>query len=269
VTDAGVSEECDRDNDGFGAERCGGDDCDDSDSRIHPGAQERCSFDDENCDDNNNEGLECTFFAHWPRYLYTVDPFAQTVEQIGEMTLDGNRISLFDMDIDPDGQLIGVTGNRLIRFDAEGRGTTIATVRTPSNVNGLAIDSQGTIFVTQSAGDPAQAYTINLDGTLSVLGSLAPYLSSGDCVVLKDDSLLMTARGDSNDKLVYVDSRNATTREVGVMGASGVYALSASFGYLFGLTNQGRVLLVNPDTGATTELFRQSSIRFWGAANGD
>ena len=38
------------------------------------------------------------------------------------------------------------------------------------------------------------------------------------------------------------------------MGAPRVCALSASFGYLFGLTDE-RVLLVNDQTGATEELF--------------
>jgi hypothetical protein len=79
----------------------------------------------------------------------------------------------------------------------------------------------------------------------------------------------MTARGERNDLLVYVDSRDATTRALGAMGASAVYGLSASFGYLFGLTNEGKVLLVNPDNGATQELFRRRDVRFWGAANGD
>jgi hypothetical protein len=270
-SDAGISEECDRDEDGYAAERCGGDDCDDANRGIHPDAEERCSFEDENCDGDNNEGLDCTFFAHGPSELYSVDPFSQTVERLGATTLNGRGVSLFDIDVDPDGQLIGVTGDRLIRFDEDGRGTTIAEVRTPSSINGLAIDSRGTIYLTQSSGSPAQAFTLTLDGTVTPVGSLDPYVSSGDCVVLKDDSLLMTASGlaGGNDVLVYVDSRNAETRAIGTMGASTVYALSASFGFLFGLTNEGRVLLVNYETGATTELFRQADIRFWGAANGD
>ena len=81
----------------------------------------------------------------------------------------------------------------------------------------------------------------------------------------------MTSRNPEggNDLLVYVDSRSAQTRLIGTMGAPRVYALSASFGYLFGLTDEGRVLLVNDQTGATEELFRQAGVQFYGAANGD
>ena len=269
--DAGVPAECDRDQDGYASRECGGDDCDDSDRGVNPGISERCSFDDENCDGDNNEGLECTFFAHGPNTLYSVDPFADEVTVIGQMTSDGRNVSLFDIDIDPDGSLIGVNGTQLIRFDETGRGTAIAQVRTPASINGLAIDSEGTIFLTQSGGSPARAYTMTLDGTVTPVGSLAPYTSSGDCVVLKDDSLLMTARSQrgGNDELVYVDSRTAQTRLLGTMGARAVYGLSASFGYLFGLSDEGRVLLVDPESGATEELFREPDVRFWGAANGD
>jgi hypothetical protein len=270
-TDAGISAECDRDQDGFASRECGGSDCDDSNPGVNPDASERCSFVDENCDEQNNEDLECTFFAHGPSTLYSVDPFAGEVTVIGPMTSGGRNVSLFDIDIDPDGSLIGVNGTQLIRFDETGRGTAIAEVRTPSAINGLAIDSEGTIFLTQSNGSPAQAYTMTLDGTVTPIGSLAPYVSSGDCVVLKNDSLLMTARNvnGGNDVLVYVDSRNAETRLVGTMGAHSIYGLSASFGYLFGLNDEGRVLLVDPETGETEELFRKQSVRFWGAANGD
>ena len=269
--DTGPEPACDVDGDGFLSEACGGRDCDDEDRSANPDGTERCSFVDENCDGDNNEDLDCSFWAHGPRRLFSVDPFEQVVEEIGPTTLDGRRISLFDIDIDPQGQLVGISSNQLIQLDNEGRGRTVARVRTPANINGLAIDSEGTIFLTQSSGRPAQAYTLTMDGRLDSLGDLTPYASSGDCVVLKDDSLLMTSRNPEggNDLLVYVDSRSAQTRLIGTMGAPRVYALSASFGYLFGLTDEGRVLLVNDQTGATEELFRQAGVQFYGAANGD
>ena len=45
----GNNSNCDEDNDGFESEICGGTDCDDSRAHIHPQAQEKCSFEDENC----------------------------------------------------------------------------------------------------------------------------------------------------------------------------------------------------------------------------
>ena len=46
----------DLDGDGFTAIAAGGDDCDDSDASVHPGATETCNLVDDNCDDIADEG---------------------------------------------------------------------------------------------------------------------------------------------------------------------------------------------------------------------
>ena len=270
VVDSGPPPGCDQDNDGFLAEHCGGDDCDDRARGRNPRASERCSFEDENCSGANNENLDCTFFAHSRDSLYRIDPFMNRVHNAGPLRTPAGR-GILDIDRDPNGVLVGVTRNELLSFDEEGRFEVVASIDTPPNTNGLAIDSTGRIFLTQSDNDVSNAYTVNLAGELSVLGSLAPYRSSGDCVVLKDDSLLMTAPDESGDGdlLVYINSQNATTRALGSLGFEKVYGLSASFGYLFGVSDEGRVLLVDPNSGNAEELFRRADLRFWGAANGD
>ena len=104
------------------------------------------------------------------------------------------RRGVLDIDSAPDGTpLIGVTREELLKLDDQGRYELIASIDTPRNTNGLAIDSTGRIFLTQSDDEGSQAYTVTQRGDIDVLGDLSPYQSSGDCVVLKDDSLLMTA----------------------------------------------------------------------------
>ena len=266
--DAGPPPGCDQDGDGFLAEDCGGGDCDDRDRSRHPDAPERCSFVDENCSGVNNEELDCTFFAHGRTDLYRIDPFMNRVAPAGAMRTPGSR-SILDIDQDPNGTLIGVTREELLSFDDQGRYEVIASIDTPANTNGLAIDSLGRIYLTQSETQDAQAFTVDLNGDVTVLGNLSPYRSSGDCVILKDDSLLMTAPSDDGDLLVYVDRRDATPRVLGTTGFEKVYGLSASFGYLFGVTDEGRVLLLDSNTGEAEELFRRADLRFWGAANAD
>ena len=65
----------DYDNDGYVDHRCGGDDCNDENPYIHPGANEACDNDDNNCDGNINEGLECWFYAHSSTSLYKLTHF--------------------------------------------------------------------------------------------------------------------------------------------------------------------------------------------------
>ncbi|MFH1811540.1 MAG: MopE-related protein [Pseudomonadota bacterium] len=278
---------CDDDRDTFLDTSCGGLDCDDDDPAVHPGADELCSFVDENCINGNNEGLDCTFVAAGGTNgatLYKIDPFAGTASHWVDVTLANPNRGILDIDIDINNRLLAVTGEGLYTVSSAGQMTLLTQVATPERTNGMAIDSSNTIFLTNSpttSGVQATAQTVDsLTGQLTLLGNLSPYVSSGDCVTLKDDSLLMTAPDPDvaynpqdpearKDLLVYVDSRSAATRLLGTTGFAKVYGLSASFGFLFGVTDFGKVLQVNAETGQGTLLFEVQGERFWGAANGD
>lgn len=274
---------CDDDDDGYLDQACGGDDCDDDAFNVNPGAIELCSFVDENCNDANNENLDCSFLAAGEDVVYKIDPFAETITLLSYVDLPDSH-GLLDIDTNDAGELLAVTDNGLYVVGADGSMTEITQVATPDRTNGMAINSHGTIFLTNNPRDSnvsAGAYTVNpLTGDVEHLGALDPYVSSGDCVTLKDDSLLMTAPDPDveydpqnpyarEDFLVFVDSTSAATTYIGPTGFSKIYGLSASFDMLFGVTDNGKVLRIDASTGTATQLFEDSSIRFWGAANGD
>ena len=266
---------CDVDNDGYAALSCNGDDCDDTRRDVNPGGTERCSFVDENCNGVNNEQLTCTFLATGPSTIYAIDPFAQTIDVVGEAAVPDSA-SLLDVDRDPDGYLVGATRNGLYEINLDGTVGLLSAITAPDGSNGLAIAEDGTIYLTnddETGG--SNAYVVDPGtGDVTVIGALAPYRSSGDCVVLKNGSLLMTARNlaepfDGPDELVFIDRFTGATTPIGTTGFQGIYGLSASWDILFGVTRNGEILRINTETGVAELLFADDTLLFYGAANAD
>ena len=256
---------CDKDNDGALAIECGGDDCDDNDPLRAPGNPEFCDGIDNNCNGVINEGLICTFYAHSGTTLYAIDPFMMTIEEIG-----ADLPNLQDIDTHPNGALLGVNFDGLFQFD-DLRNSWFQVGEFgndgPSDPNGMAIDQSGRIFVT-SQDDLFEVDIV--DGQASRIGELGgDYYSSGDCVVNKQDTLYMTSKHDeSTDWLLLVNRANGSATEVGPIGFRRVFALTAAWGTLYGLTDDGGQLIeINTMTGEGTLIHEFQGTRFFGAAS--
>jgi hypothetical protein len=251
----------DLDADGFADEACGGQDCDDTNPAFAPGMAEVCDAHDNDCDGQINQGIQCKFYAHSYTDMYLVDPFAKTATQVTTVP------SLYDMDTHSDGTLYGITSSSLYKYDQGlDQWDLIGALSVSGTPNGLAIDSQGTAFVT--AGNTV--YTVDLQtGVTTTVGSMGgSYNSSGDCVVNKDDSLYMSSNhGFSGDSLVFIDGTTAQANEVGAIGESSVYGLTAAWGRMFGLTGDGKLIEINSGTGQSTVLHTFPSISWYGAAS--
>ncbi len=257
--DTTIDPACDRDNDGFAALSCGGDDCNDNLARVRPDGSEGCDFTDNNCDGANNEGLDCTFYAHTPSELYRIDPFA------GTSTLVTSTPTLWDFDTDTDGTLWGIGPDGLYRFDS-GAWSTISGLSgvTGSSPNGFAIDSTGRAYATGGG----QVYLVNLDtGTFSLIGNLGGFTSSGDCVVDKSDTVYMSASGFGEDDLVRINGSTGAATLIGSIGFPSVYGLTAAWGFLFGLDASGNVIEINPTTGRGNIVQNFSNRVWYGAAS--
>jgi hypothetical protein len=255
---------CDKDNDGALAESCGGFDCDDDDPGLSPDYSETCDYIDNNCNGEVNEYIECTFYAHTPEKLFKIDPFAKTATEVHDVP------GLQDIDTHPDGTLFGIKHDGLYHYDE----WSAAWVRQGDygieigDSNGLAIDQQGTAYITSDD----RIYSADLrTGRATFVGTTGDFKSSGDCVVDKGNTLYMTSKAEGQtDTLVRVSRDTGDGTLVGAAGAVGfekVYALTAAWGTLYGLTSNGELIEINRSTGVGTLIHQFQNVSFWGAAS--
>jgi hypothetical protein len=261
--DSGSNLTCQTDEDGDGAYamECGGDDCDDTDDRRAPMNTELCDEVDNDCDDELNEELDCSVYAHSDTRLYLVDFFAGTYEDLGE-TVD----QLWDIDTHPDGTLYGIAGNYLHTYNP-GTGTWTQAPQALSfteTANGFCIDNDGTAFATTAF----TLRTVDLDtGASNSIGSMAPASSSGDCVVNKGNVLFMSSNHTTPDSFARIDGDTGASTIVGQTGFDGIWGLTAAYNRVFGMTDQGHVVEIDVADGTTTVLHQYDELSFFGAAS--
>jgi hypothetical protein len=256
-------EACDKDRDQSIAESCGGYDCDDNDSTRSPEFPEFCDQIDNNCSGVVNDNVTCTFYAHAGTELYEIDPFAKEATKLGS-----DLPYLQDIDTHPDGTLFGVNEDGIHRFDPWADAWVLqggfgsVTINDP---NGLSIDSTGTAFIT--AQDKMYQAEL-MSGRATLLGRTGNFYSSGDCVVNKRDTLFMTSKEEGqSDKLVQVSRETGQGTALGEVGFEKVFALTAAWGKLYGLTSNGELIEINQQDGNATLVHTFNGISFWGAAS--
>lgn len=276
---------CDKDFDGELSKECGGNDCDDNVRQMSPNFDEVCDDLDNNCDGIVNNGITCSFFAHTGRAgerqpeLYRVDPFLKTATLVGDMIdLRGNG-TLLDIDSHPNGILFGVTADELFKFnESTKKWSRVGDLGQDVGATGLAIDSEGTAFIT--AKD--EVYTVDLNsGQAVLLGKIGSgFYSSGDAVVNKQDTLYMSSKdrpenGEEADPdvLVRIDRATGLGTAIGPTSHFRIYGLVAGWGELWGLTAgsfdepNGQLIKIDPNTGASETVHTFEGIRWFGSAS--
>lgn len=276
--DGDVREEfCDRDNDRSLAKRCGGNDCDDTDPRRSPKIPERCDNIDNNCSGEVNDGLDCSFYAHEDEKLYKINPFQTNVRQVGE-----NLPGLHDIDTHPDGTLYGVTPGGFYRFDDEsGEWTELRDFPedanwVPADPNGMAIGRRGTIYVTsrdklytieKREEEGEQTWWVSEAGSMGQTEDGATFTSSGDAVINKRSLYVTSKHADDQDHLVTLDRQSGEASQSRGVGHSDVYGLTSAWGHLYGLTVDGKLIDIVPESGESTVVHTFEDRSWYGAAS--
>jgi outer membrane protein assembly factor BamB len=133
----------------------------------------------------------------------------------------------------------------------------------------LTFDASGNLLASDKAG---KLLSIDLkNGTMKELGSFGAGLgSSGDLIALNNGKLYAVndcCNDDSlhNNELLEVDPQKGTARMIGKIGFRSVWGMAHWRGTIYGLTQDGELLAIDPKSGKGL-IKNRYPCEFWGAA---
>jgi|SRR5690554_1867640 len=211
--------------------------------------------------------VECYFYAHTQNMLYLVDPFRKVIQEV--MSLPENT---FDIDMHTNGILYALADNKLYSLAPGSTTWNEEGLIEVGNPNGLCLDMGGRAFITSYSD--LYSFDLNsrqLSNPIGGSNRLKPFSSSGDCVITKGDLLYMssssTAGINPKDDLVQINGGTGEPTKVGNIGFSGVYALTAAWDNLYGLTGAGDLIEIDSQTGQGRLIHKFPGKMWFGAAS--
>ena len=224
--------------------------------------------------DPSDPPLQVFVYAHTASELYKVDPDTLQIMKIGNFGFDTGSDSITDIAIDKSNTMIGVSFGSVYRIDpTTAQGTRLS--------NGLAGEFNGLSFVPAAqiglTGDDVLVGTRNSDGAvfrvdpmtggITQIGNMGAFSSSGDLVSVEDLGTLQTAdNGIGPDRLVKLAPGTFTATTVGAdTGFSEIWGIAFWKDKVFGFTNGGEFITIDPTTGVGT-LVTGNGPSWWGAA---
>ncbi len=185
----------DEDGDGYAATSAGGDDCDDGDPRIHPGAPERCNGIDDDCDETTTDDGAITLDD---RHAYSgLQAAIDAAEEGATITLcAGTHTGSFTVD----------KGLELIA--TYGAGVTV-----------LQGGAAGSVLTLAAEGITVEGFTIQ-SGTGTACDSCGNQLGGGGVLVTGEGSALLRSCGIADNQAdlgggLYLEPGASVTMELG------------------------------------------------------
>jgi hypothetical protein len=213
-------------------------------------------------------------FAHTSSALYRVDPETLAVTKVGNFGWSNAFEQMTDIAIDNTGMLIGISFKAVYRIDP----TTAAVTQLSSSLSGMF---NGLSFVPAEmlgqTGRDVLVGTRNADGMVfsidpstgqaTVIGNMQGFSSSGDLVAIAGFGAVQTAdNGLSADRLVRLAPNTFAATPIGTtIGFSDIWGVAYWKNKIFGFTNTGQFVTIDPTTGVGT-LVESGGPAWWGAA---
>jgi len=214
-------------------------------------------------------------YAHSSSTLYRVDPDTLAISMVGDFGWPSSvPDQMTDIAIDKTGKMIGVSFTSVYEVDSGTAKTTLLSSSLDGQFNGLsfvpASQLGGTgddVLVGTDNGD-GKVYRIDpMTGAATQVGDMGgTFVSSGDLVAVAGFGTVQTVTGAPNDQLVRLAPNSFAATAIGTgTGYGQIWGVAFWKNKIYGFTNNGEFLLIDPNTGAG-QLVSSNGVHWWGAA---
>lgn len=224
---------------------------------------------------DTDAGLVTYVYAHTDSTLFRIDPDTLALTQVGNFGWPLSVITdqMTDIAIDKNGTIIGVSFDKVYRIDPTTAMTTLLSSNLGESFNGLSYvpatmlgQTGDDVLVGTRSTDGAVFRVDPMNGTTTEIGNMGAYVSSGDLVAVAGFGTMQTVKGTTNDRLASLAPQTFTATPVGTTdtGYGEIWGLAYWKGKVYGFTNGGQFILIDPMTGVAT-LVSTNGQAWWGA----
>jgi hypothetical protein len=220
-------------------------------------------------------GEQVFVYAHSATTLYKVDPDTLQVQMVGDFNWGSvGTDQMTDIAIDKDGQMVGVSFTRVYRVDPTNANTTLLSSALARTFNGLSfvpadqLGMMGPDILIGTENLSGKVFRVDpMNGNVTEVGDMgAQFRSSGDLVGIAGFGTVQTVVGSTGDNLARLAMNTFSASPIGGgTGFSKIWGVAYFKGKVYGFTETGGFVLIDPNTGAGT-MVSSSGIAWWGAA---
>jgi large repetitive protein len=213
-------------------------------------------------------------YAHTATALYRVDPDSLAISLVGSFGWPSGADQMTDIAIDKTGSMIGISYDKVYKVDPSTAQATLLSASLDGDFNGLSYVPASMLG---GSGDDVLVGTRNTDGevfridpmtgvSMSIGNMGGSFSSSGDLVAIDGFGTVQTVPGSSGDQLATLAPQTFAATGVGTgTGYTDIWGLAFWKGKVYGFTDTGQFVLIDPTTGNAT-LVSTNNEAWWGAA---
>jgi hypothetical protein len=209
-------------------------------------------------------------YVHSPTDLYEITPETFELTHVAAFggAFDGDTMT--DIAVDRAGVVIGISFTQLYRVDPSTAGCALIAPL-PRQFNGLTfMESPTDPNVDVLIGTTVQGEVWQIDVASGATTRLGRYgggiASAGDVVSVRGFGTIAAVRqqSDTTDRVARVDLLTGNAVMIGDTGMTDIFGIAFWGGQLYGFTDGGTFVLIDPATGKAT-VQTNGTIRWWGA----